>query len=95
MTVTRVTALVFLGIWAVMQLFNGIAGRYDLMNTLMTLGLDKGWRKFTVQRAGIKEGGAGLDVPVAKPLHKRRLAQGRAQWHEFVQVIGGILGATA
>jgi len=26
MTVTRVTALVFLGIWAIMQLFNGIAG---------------------------------------------------------------------
>lgn len=46
----------------VRQMFNGIAGRYDLMNTLMTLGLDKGWRKFTVQRAGIKEGGAGLDV---------------------------------
>src|SRR4051812_41741390 len=43
-------------------MFNGIAVRYDLMNTLMSLGMDKGWRKFTVQRAGIQQGGSGLDV---------------------------------
>lgn len=46
----------------VREMFNSIARRYDLMNTLMSLGLDKSWRKFTVQRSELKPGGQGLDV---------------------------------
>lgn len=46
----------------VQEMFNGIAGRYDLMNSLMSFGLDKGWRQFTVRRAELKSGGHGLDV---------------------------------
>ncbi len=46
----------------VRDMFNSIARRYDIMNTLMSFGLDKSWRKFTVRRSGLKPGGSGLDV---------------------------------
>ncbi|GAB4271497.1 ubiquinone/menaquinone biosynthesis methyltransferase [Thermincola ferriacetica] len=46
----------------VRDMFNSIARRYDLMNTLMTGGLDKKWRKFAVKRAELQPGGYGLDV---------------------------------
>lgn len=46
----------------VRDLFNSIARRYDLMNSLMTIGRDKAWRKLTVASSGIKEGGYALDV---------------------------------
>lgn len=42
--------------------FNAIAGRYDLMNTLMSLGMDKAWRKKVVQQVGAAEGRHILDV---------------------------------
>ncbi len=46
----------------VRDMFNSIAGRYDLMNTLMTLGLDRSWRKLAVRRSELEAGGCGLDV---------------------------------
>lgn len=46
----------------VREMFNGIAHRYDLMNTLMTFGMDRSWRRFTVQRAHIQAGMNVLDV---------------------------------
>lgn len=46
----------------VREMFNSIAGKYDLMNTLMSLGLDKSWRRFTVERSELRAGGVGLDV---------------------------------
>jgi demethylmenaquinone methyltransferase / 2-methoxy-6-polyprenyl-1,4-benzoquinol methylase len=46
----------------VQEMFNKIAKRYDLMNTLMTFGLDKGWREFTVKHSELKPGGNALDV---------------------------------
>lgn len=46
----------------VQEMFNSIARNYDLMNTLMSLGLDKSWRRLTVKRSDLKEGGTGLDV---------------------------------
>jgi demethylmenaquinone methyltransferase / 2-methoxy-6-polyprenyl-1,4-benzoquinol methylase len=42
--------------------FNSIAGHYDLMNSLMSLGMDKRWRRFAVQRVGAKPGMQMLDV---------------------------------
>ena len=46
----------------VREMFNTIAGRYDLMNYLMSFGRDTAWRKFTVRCAGIKPGGHALDI---------------------------------
>lgn len=44
------------------ETFNSIAKNYDLMNTLMSLGLDKSWRRLAVIRSELKVGGKGLDV---------------------------------
>jgi len=46
----------------VRRMFDAIAGRYDLMNRLMTLGQDQKWRRFVVDRAGDPGGGLVLDL---------------------------------
>ena len=43
-------------------MFGRIARRYDLMNTLMTLGLDRGWRAAAVRAASPPPDGLALDV---------------------------------
>lgn len=46
----------------VQDTFNAIAKRYDLMNTLMSFGLDKGWRRKAVQTVEASAGMRILDV---------------------------------
>ena len=46
----------------VARMFGQIARRYDLLNTLMTFGLDAGWRQRAVQAAALPVGGRALDV---------------------------------
>ncbi|MGB9920397.1 MAG: demethylmenaquinone methyltransferase [Moorellales bacterium] len=46
----------------VRHLFDSIAHRYDLLNTLLTFNLDKHWRRFAAARTGLGPGGAALDV---------------------------------
>jgi len=43
-------------------MFDSICRRYDLMNTLMTLGQDRKWRRLTVERAELSPGSRALDV---------------------------------
>jgi demethylmenaquinone methyltransferase/2-methoxy-6-polyprenyl-1,4-benzoquinol methylase len=43
-------------------MFGRIAGRYDLMNTLMTGGMDRAWRGVAARAAGPPAGGLVLDV---------------------------------
>jgi demethylmenaquinone methyltransferase / 2-methoxy-6-polyprenyl-1,4-benzoquinol methylase len=46
----------------VQNMFGRIAGRYNLMNRLMTGGQDMRWRRFVVQQANLKPGGKLLDL---------------------------------
>ncbi len=46
----------------VVQMFSRIAGRYDLLNTLMTFGRDDGWRKLTARVAAPAMGQPALDM---------------------------------
>jgi demethylmenaquinone methyltransferase / 2-methoxy-6-polyprenyl-1,4-benzoquinol methylase len=46
----------------VQGMFSRIAGRYDLMNVLMSFGQDGAWRRFVVNKARPKKGGLALDV---------------------------------
>jgi len=43
-------------------MFGRIAGRYDLMNTVMTGGIDRLWRRWTAAAALVPPGGLVLDV---------------------------------
>jgi demethylmenaquinone methyltransferase / 2-methoxy-6-polyprenyl-1,4-benzoquinol methylase len=46
----------------VQDMFTRIAGRYDVMNRLMTFGQDQGWRKEVIRRAAIAPGSRVLDL---------------------------------
>jgi demethylmenaquinone methyltransferase/2-methoxy-6-polyprenyl-1,4-benzoquinol methylase len=43
-------------------MFDSIAPVYDRMNTIMTAGLDGGWRKAAIRATRLSAGGAALDV---------------------------------
>ena len=42
--------------------FHSVAKRYDLMNDLMSAGLHRWWKRFTVEQSGVREGSRVLDV---------------------------------
>ena len=42
--------------------FDSVAPKYDLMNDLMSLGLHRAWKAYTVLVAGVREGDAVLDI---------------------------------
>ena len=44
------------------EMFDAIAPRYDLVNRLISLGLDQGWRKKTVAALGLRPGATALDL---------------------------------
>ncbi len=46
----------------VQDMFTRIAHRYDVMNRLMTAGQDTRWRKFVIEKAGLKPGFRLLDL---------------------------------
>jgi demethylmenaquinone methyltransferase/2-methoxy-6-polyprenyl-1,4-benzoquinol methylase len=46
----------------VREMFDAIAPRYDLVNRVMTLGLDRGWRRTTVASLGLAPGSLVLDL---------------------------------
>jgi demethylmenaquinone methyltransferase/2-methoxy-6-polyprenyl-1,4-benzoquinol methylase len=43
-------------------MFDRIAHRYDLVNTVLSLGTDGGWRRRAARETGLRAGGSGLDV---------------------------------
>ncbi|MFW6183903.1 MAG: class I SAM-dependent methyltransferase, partial [Chloroflexota bacterium] len=46
----------------VQSMFARIAGRYDLMNRLMTFGQDVRWRRYVVRQAQLPPRGRLLDI---------------------------------
>ena len=42
--------------------FDSVASRYDLMNDLMSAGLHRLWKRFTIARTGLRPGQRALDV---------------------------------
>jgi demethylmenaquinone methyltransferase/2-methoxy-6-polyprenyl-1,4-benzoquinol methylase len=43
-------------------MFDRIAHRYDLVNTVLSGGIDGGWRRRAARATGLKQGGSALDV---------------------------------
>lgn len=46
----------------VSEVFSSVASRYDLMNDLMSMGIHRIWKKFTIHQAGVRKGQHVLDV---------------------------------
>ncbi len=46
----------------VQKMFDSIAGKYDLMNRVMTIGQDQKWRRFVVDKARVQRGDWVLDL---------------------------------
>lgn len=42
--------------------FDSVARKYDLMNDLMSAGLHRGWKRFTVEASGVRPGARVLDL---------------------------------
>src|SRR6266567_2877602 len=47
---------------AVREMFDAIAPRYDLLNRILTFGMDTGWRRRTVTALGLQSGSLVLDL---------------------------------
>ncbi len=46
----------------VADVFHSVAGKYDLMNDLMSLGIHRFWKFFTVNSSGVRRGAKVLDI---------------------------------
>ena len=46
----------------VAQVFDSVASRYDLMNDLMSCGIHRLWKRFTIELAGVRRGQRILDL---------------------------------
>lgn len=46
----------------VQEVFSKIAGHYDVMNTLLSFGQDRYWRRFAIERMDLRAGARVLDV---------------------------------
>ena len=44
------------------DVFRSVAGRYDVMNDLMSLGLHRLWKRFAIELSGVRAGARVLDV---------------------------------
>ena len=66
------------------QMFDQIAGRYDLLNRLMSMGIDQSWRRKTVAAMALPAGARVLDLATGTA----DLALMIARLHPDAQVVG-------
>jgi len=57
-------------------MFDGVAGKYDLTNTVLSGGLDAGWRRATREALGARPGQTVLDVAAGTGVSTVELATG-------------------
>lgn len=46
----------------VADVFHSVAGKYDIMNDLMSMGIHRLWKRVTIERSGVRRGDKVLDV---------------------------------
>lgn len=46
----------------VAEVFNTVADKYDLMNDLMSFGIHRLWKRFTIEMSGVRHGQCVLDI---------------------------------
>lgn len=46
----------------VADVFHSVAGKYDLMNDLMSFGVHRLWKRFTIEKSGVRKGHKVLDL---------------------------------
>lgn len=61
---------------AVRQMFDEVAPRYELVNSVMTFGMDRAWRRRTINALAIHQGASVLDLgcgtgDLVRELHRR------------------------
>ncbi len=44
------------------EVFSSVAGKYDLMNDLMSLGIHRYWKRYAIERGGFRPGHCVLDI---------------------------------
>jgi demethylmenaquinone methyltransferase / 2-methoxy-6-polyprenyl-1,4-benzoquinol methylase len=59
----------------VREMFDRIAGRYELLNTIMTAGLHRLWNREAVRATGLRSGGKALDLACGTGSLTRDLAK--------------------
>ena len=59
----------------VREMFDRIAGRYDLLNTMMTVGLNRLWNRRVVEASGLNPGSSALDLACGTGSLTRDLAR--------------------
>lgn len=68
----------------VADVFHSVAGRYDLMNDLMSGGLHRLWKRFTIEASGVRPGERVLDIAGGTGdlalAFSRRLGEGGEVW---------------
>lgn len=65
-------------------MFDGIAHRYDLLNRLMSMGIDQRWRRQTIRALALRPGGNVLDLATGTA----DMAILAARMHPAVSVLG-------
>ncbi len=49
-------------VYRVAEVFHSVANKYDLMNDVMSLGMHRLWKRFTIEQSGVRTGQAVLDI---------------------------------